>query len=263
MALVATGDSCVAVGVGVVTTWVLSGSTTAYAGTLTTTDGYKIVSTIKWVNPGNSVTSGATTGTDESFSNTNPVAMGTCVETLGSDNATALATTVTTDGNHALCHFVYWLFNTGTVTIYKLASATNYEWGRTLYMTTAQWGTNGAAVVGSGMYSSGGSLLTSAAHGLVLAPVASTTSTLTAGDISFTWYQPTFASTYASTTLRRYNGGGTNVESVQAYCVSQRLLATTTHKTGGWQKKTAVTALTGASALAATAIAFGAAALAI
>jgi len=39
--------------------------------------------------------------------------MGTCVETLDSAGA-ALATTVTDQGNMALCHFIFWQYSTGT-----------------------------------------------------------------------------------------------------------------------------------------------------
>merc|ERR1711970_830351 len=92
----------------------------------------------------------------------------------------------------------------------------------------------------------------------------------TAGTYTQLWYQPTYAATYASTALRRYNGGSGDASKVKAYCAKQRptdtgstaydansaLVAATVGGTSG------VVTLTGAQALAAGAIAFGVAALA-
>merc|ERR1711939_315590 len=168
----------------------------------------------------------------------------------------ALAASTTTEGNYGLCHFIFWTWSAA-------AAGTN-DWGQTNYLTEAQWGTNGNKVAGSGMKTGGGTAITLATQGHTLTPVpASGTTTIAAGSKVFFWYQPKYASTYASTALRRYNGGGTEVEKVTAYCVSQRLLATTTHVASGFVKQTTVTTLSGASALAAGAIALGVASLAI
>merc|ERR1712146_297949 len=135
--------------------------------------------------------------------------------------------------------------------------------GESRYLNETQWGTAGAGVIGNTMNtSSGGTTLTSAANGATITPAgASGTTTIPAGNKVF-WLQPTWSSTYASTALRRYNGGGTEVESVIGYCFSQRLLSGTSHKSAGVVANTKV-ALTGAAALAASAIALGVASLAI
>merc|ERR1712139_203634 len=259
MSLVASSTTCGATaGTGVVTAWALSGSTTAYTGTITTTDGYQIVATLTWKTPGNT----KPTASAESPSDNAPMGMGTCAETLTSASA-ALATTVTTEGNFALCHWVFWLFSGDTAVALSAASTGTYDWGSTHYLTTTQWGTNGGAIKGSTMKSGGGTALTSTANGLVLSPVAAqATTTIAVGAKTFTWYQPKYATTYSSSSLRRYNGGTADADKVKGYCVAQRLLATASHVATGFTAAETVT-LTGASALAASAIALGAVALSI
>ena len=49
VALLATTDTCVkTAGLGMATTWTLTGLSAAYDGTLTDTDGYKITATMTW-----------------------------------------------------------------------------------------------------------------------------------------------------------------------------------------------------------------------
>merc|ERR1711990_588123 len=94
--------------------------------------------------------------------------------------------------------------------------------------------------------------------------------TYTAGTYTQFWYRPTYASTYASTTLRRYNGGTADASKVKAYCARLRAAdpASTTYNSGDALVAatvggtSGVVTLTGAQALAAGAIAFGVAALA-
>jgi hypothetical protein len=82
------------------------------------------------------------------------------------------------------------------------------------------------------------------------------------------WYQPKYASRYTSTGLKRYNGGATDASKVRAYCMGQRLTATTTVlgttgiRAADTSGNSGVVTLSGASTLAAGAIAFGVAALA-
>jgi len=76
------------------------------------------------------------------------------------------------------------------------------------------------------------------------------------------WYQPKYATTYAASVLRRYNGGKSDGEKVKGYCVSARLTTGATHLTAGFLAGTEVT-LSGAATLAAGAIALGVATLAI
>merc|ERR1711957_562382 len=104
-------------------------------------------------------------------------------------------------------------------------------------------------------------------HGIVLSP-ATTDTTYAAQAYTQFWYQPTYASTYASTVLRRYNGGASDGDEVKAYCAGLRGLTTTTATAArdlvaaSVAGTAGVVTLTGAQALAAGAIAFGAAALA-
>lgn len=252
-ALLASGDSCTGTGTGMVSQWTLTGSTTAYSGTLTTTDGYQIAAAMTWV----AITSYTTTFASESVSGA-ACAIGTCVETLDSAG-TRVASTVTDDGNNAICHWFYVLG--GATSTAGTASTGTGNWGETKFLTHAQWGTtSGGGVIGSTIKSNGTSVSTSYGH--TLSPASVTT--FAAGTYSMTWYQPTYASTYSSTALRRYNGGTADADKVKAYCVGLRLLSVTTVLTTTGitaASSTGTVTLTGASALAATAIAFGVAAL--
>ena len=236
-----------------VSQWTLSGSTTAYSGTLTTTDGYKIEAAFTWV----AITSYTTNFDSESTSGI-ACAIGTCVETLDSAG-TRVASTVTDDGNNALCHWFYVLG--GSTSTAGTASTGTGNWGETKFLTHAQWGTtSGGGVIGNTIKSNGTSISTSYGH--ALSPTSVTT--FSAGSYTMTWYQPTLASTYSSTALRRYNGGTADADKVKAYCVGlRRLDATAVLSTTGITaaSATGTVTLTGASALAATAIAFGVAAL--
>lgn len=262
--LIASGATCNKAGNGVVSTWTLAGSTTAYTGTYTLTDGYNITAALTWVDPGTNFTT-TYGGTNEGSTSAQEVGMGTCVETYKADGSAALAASTTTEGNYALCHFIFYKSGASPVTLVAAASGTN-DWGQSNYLNETQWGTAGAGVKGNGMKASnsGGTMITTASYGHAITPAgASGTTTIAVGSKTFFWYQPKYASTYASTALRRYNGGGTEVEKVKAYCVSQRLLSGTAHIAGGFVAQTATTTLTGASALAASAIALGVASLAI
>jgi len=236
-----------------VTQWTLSGLTTAYSGTLTTTDGYKIEAAFTWV----AITSVTTNGASESLNGVE-CAFGTCVETLDSAGV-RVASTVTTEGNNALCHWFY-VLGGGTSTA-QTASTGGTNWGETKFLTHAQWGsTAGAGVVGNTIKSNGTSISTSYEHTLDPASVT----TFAAGTYKMTWYQPTYAATYAETALRRYNGGTADADKVKAYCVGLRLVSAAsaispTEITAA--STTGTVTLTGASALAATALAFGVAAL--
>jgi len=111
---------------------------------------------------------------------------------------------------------------------------------------------------------SGGTAISSSTYGHTLTPVGdAAVPAIAEGAKDFTWFQPAWANTYTATALRRYNGGGTEVEKVKAYCVSKRLLATAAHDADGFVAQSGVATLSGASALAAGAIALGVAALAL
>lgn len=261
--LIASGATCVKAGNGMVSTWTLAGSTTTYSGSYST-DGYNITASLTWVDPGVDFST-SYGGTNETVSTNTEVGMGTCVATLQTDGATELAASTTTEGNYALCHFIFFQSKTGTVVLVAAASGTN-DWGQSNYLNETQWGTAGAGIKGNGLKAtnSGGTIISATTQGHAITPAgASGTTDITAGAKTFFWYQPVWSNTYAATALRRYNGGGTEAEKVKAYCVSMRKLDGASHLTGGFVAQTAVTTLTGASALAASAIALGVASLAI
>merc|ERR1740117_2010112 len=228
-----TTDACAAstASQGLVTSWTLAGSTTAYAGTLTTTDDYSITASMTW--------KVLTTDTTETTKCAAVICViGTCVQTMDSAGV-VVAATVTDDGNLALCHW-FLLATTSIVTPGNVSGATN-DYSIANYLTAAQWGTAGPAIKPA---------------------------TYAAQAYTQFWYQPTYAGTYASTVLRRYNGGASDGDKVKAYCAGLRGLTTTTATdardlVAATVAGTAgVVTLTGAQALAAGAIAFGAAALA-
>ena len=254
--LLSTSDSCVTAGKGMATTWTLAGSTTAYAGTLTTTDGYKITASFTWV-----AITGVSTNTAGETLGTNACGFGTCVESLDAAG-TRIASTVTDKGNNALCH---WFYTKAGATSTAGTASTGSHWGESKFLTYTQWGTtSGGGVIGSTMKTNGTSISTSYGHTLT----PTTVTTFAAGTYTMLWYQPTYAATYSSTALRRYNGGTADANKVKPYCVGLRLLATTTvlsstDITAASSSGTSgVVTLTGASAIAAGAIAFGVAALA-
>lgn len=200
---------------------------------------------------------------NETPGNTDNMTIGGCVETLDSSSV-ALATGVTTEGNYAMCHWLFFAAVPGNVPVLTLSGTTS-GYGTTRFLSETQWGTNGNAITGAGAISSGGGTeLSATTNGLTYSPVVSATFNLfTATDYSMWWYQPTYSSSYTGGTLRRYNGGSSDGSKVKGYCVSQRIAtsAKSTHIPGGFVAGSTVT-LAGASAMAAGAIALGAAALA-
>lgn len=259
-ALLSTESCATTVGQGLVTSWTLAGATTAYSGTLTTTDGYSISAAFTWATLVSNVTGSGTDCT------ANACVIGTCVETYDSLGV-VVASTVTDDGNIALCHWFLTSASSVVGTV-GLVSGTTNTYGIANYLTATQWGTGGNAVVGNGLLTRGTSIGTT--HGFALTPSTKPLTIYTAGAYSQLWYQPTYASTYASTVLRRYNGGSGDADKVKAYCARLRPIDTasatytaTTAMVAATVGGTAgVITLTGAQALAAGAIAFGVAALA-
>ena len=83
------------------------------------------------------------------------------------------------------------------------------------------------------------------------------------------WFQPAYASTYKGG-LRRYNGGGSDATRVRGYCVAGRALSYATPATSAagdivpadGSGVAGIVTLTGASALVASAVAFGVTSLA-
>ena len=154
----------------------------------------------------------------------------------------------TTDGGH-----VYNLY------------ADRDTYGETRYYNANEWGTAGSNIVGTNIKTLG-TALTAAANGFALSPT--TEGKFENLTYSMSWYQPKYATRYSSTGLKRYNGGSTDGSKVRGYCMGMRLLSGSTKLTtsgivpangSGLQ---GVVTLSGASALAAGAIAFGVTALA-
>lgn len=264
-----TSSTCIgAAGEGVKTTWLLEGQATAYTnatGVSVDTDGYKITAAMTWrttANTGTTIALSVETGLTAHADTGTAVVIGACAETLTSASA-ALAAKTTDAGNYALCHwlFFHWGGNNAHVTT---ASTGSNAWGESKYLNEAAWGTAGDAVTGAGTHaSSGGTSLTSATNGLTLTPTPAATLALGNGtEYTMWWYQPKFATTYAATALRRYNGGKSDADKVKGYCASQRKADGAAHKSGGWKAGATVT-LAGAAALAVSAVALGAAAIAI
>ena len=155
----------------------------------------------------------------------------------------------------------------GAVNTVTVVSGTTNEYAVAKYLTAAQFGTAGNALKGATLLATGTSIGTT--HGFALTPATKPVSTYAAQVYTQFWYQPSYASTYASTSLRRYNGGTADADKVKAYCARLRgvassqttydaasaLIAATKAGTAG------VVTLTGAQALAFSAIAFGVTAL--
>lgn len=245
-------------GDGMVTTWQLIGSTAAYSGTLTTTDGYNITASLTW----KLLTSNSTDTTGQTCDSAK-CAIGTCVETYDSAGV-VVAATVLDDGNHAICHW-FIIAASATLNTAGLAGTTADEYSIARYLTAAQFGTAGNAIIDSTAITTGTEI--GASYGFTRSPTTKPT-TYAAQAYTQNWYQPTFASTYASTVLRRYNGGTSDGDNVKAYCARLRTLTLATYQSttalvaatvGG---TSGVVKLTGSEALAAGAIAFGVAALA-
>jgi hypothetical protein len=132
-----TATTCTATeGDGLVTTWLLSGSTSTYVaatGVSADTDGYKIDAKLTWkllvALTGTTIAKSEETPVVDG---TTPVVIGTCVETLTS-SGTALTSTDTTMGCAAVCHFMYAKY--GTDEGITTNSGTTNAWGDTKYLT--------------------------------------------------------------------------------------------------------------------------------
>merc|ERR1719163_322496 len=252
-----------AAGEGLATKWTLSGSTTAYTGPVDT-DGYKVKATLTWANGlGNSKKS-----TKETIDDTTKIGYGTCVATLDA-NGKVPDKASTTHGNFALCHFFFYTAKTtgtesGTV---EKPHGDSTAWGVSKYLTAKEWGetTPGSGIVGKTMNTStGGAAITTNSNGMAYTPTTAKNSKLKAGDYSMEWLQPKYAETYKENVLRRYDAphNNTTPDKVKGYCISQRRLDGDANFADGIVAGTEAT-LSGAFSLAAGAIAFGVAALAI
>lgn len=268
MALITPADACYQLannaGFGLATSWVLSGQSDVYSGTLTDVDGYMITAHMTWrdLNP---VTQTSVAAND--IPATSNAVIGTCVETLDADGV-SLAAAVTTEGNYALCHWMYYVGRSGTTilgqtTDVSMGGTSGTDWGETRFLTETEWGTGGSHILGSNIRTNGSSV--GATYGMALSHT-SLTNFIPTAVYSMSWYQPKYASTYSATSLRRYSGGDNEGSKVKAYCVGPRTITDANIATDITPADDAglsgVVTLQGASALTAGAIAFGVAALA-
>lgn len=136
-------------------------------------------------------------------------------------------------------------------------------WGETRFLNEQEWGTKGTRLTGANIRTTGTRI--DGNYGMVWSHT-NLSSFVPGAYYSMTWYQPTYKTTYAADQLRRYNAGANDGDKVQAYCFGLRSL---THNVGDKDILAAnaagssgVVTLTGASALFASAIALGTAALA-
>jgi len=104
----------------------MRGTTNAYAGDLSTTDGYSITASFTW----NLLTSTATTVAGKDCSAVT-CAIGTCVETLD-NNGDVIASTVVDEGNMALCHWFH--LAAGVVNTVGVNSSSTTAYSETRYL---------------------------------------------------------------------------------------------------------------------------------
>jgi hypothetical protein len=138
------------------------------------------------------------------------------------------------------------------------------DWGETRYLTEFDWGTQGSNISGTRIETLGTAI--GAANGFALSETTALTAYLDGGVYSQSWYQPKYAASYAATSLRRYNGGPNFGSRVRAYCVGTHTLDNTAVNAdvtaADYAGVGGIVTLSGAFALSAGAIAFGAASLA-
>jgi len=229
--LLSTETCAVTSGKGMKTTWTLAGTTNAYDGSLTTTDGYSITASMIWI----LLTTTDTTVTGKNCTD-NTCAIGTCVETYDRSGS-VIEATVNDEGNMAICHWMY-ILKSATVNSVGVATSSTSAYSETRYLVATEWGTAGNALVGSSLMNTG--TLIGATYGFARTP--STKPTLyTAGTYTQFWYQPTYVSDYSATSLRRYNGGASDGDKVKAYCAMVRPTDSTSNT------YTSATALVGAT----------------
>lgn len=165
------------------TVWSISGQPDVYTDSLTTTDGYKVTAFLTW-NKMDLVLNLANTAADVISSGSN-TAIGTCVETLDSEGET-LAARVTTTGNYALCHWMYFKGQTEGDTYHAVGGTNAANWGETRYYNEVEWGTSGSHITGANIQSNGTPIDNK--HGFALSDTSLTTGFINGGVYSMSWY---------------------------------------------------------------------------
>lgn len=201
-------------------TWTISGAAAAPAA-YTASDGYQVVAALTWF---------VDTLTAQN-------ATGHCVETLTSAGV-ALTAGAATSGNFAICHILDISITAETPT------AVTYS--HLVYLNEAQWGAGATASITATFtnsnLASAGSKVATATYGTTFSPTNSSVTAFTnTSVISWTLFQPTAATSYA-TGLRRYSAGDKVKGYTMARCTAA--CAVTASPVG-------VVTLTGASALVA------------
>ena len=160
--------------------------------------------------------------------------IGTCIETLDR-SGNPLAAAVTTEGNYAICHWLYFergeTLTSNAAYSNQLRGGVNGEWGETVYLNEAEWASSGSRITGESIRTLGTPI--SADYGFARSGFADTavTSTYTfqaMGVYQMSWYQPKYAQTYSKDGLRRYQGGSEDASKVKGYCVGPRNIDATT-----------------------------------
>jgi hypothetical protein len=254
----ATNDTCAkTAGLGMETSWTLNGMTTTYTGGFDS-DGYSITAAMQW----QLLATYNTNANDPTVAISNTVAViGTCVETLTIEGTRIRPGTID-QGNFAICH---WMYYTGLTDFTEpplgLVKTTN--WGETRILNEEEWNHAGGLISGQSIQSLGRAL--DYDNGFQQSNYK-TTSYTNGAIYSQTWYQPAYAESYGTTSLRRYNGGTNDFSKVRAYCVSARNISDQATKFGiapaDVTGSNGAVSLSGATTLAAGAIMFGTAMLA-
>jgi hypothetical protein len=140
-------------GFGMHTVYSISGQPDVYTGDLTTTDGYQLTVFLTWRSMLSTVSLVDGTITDLIVANDN-VGMGTCVETLDSEGE-SLAAAISTEGNYAICHWMYYKGQTIGTTHNAVGGTSAANWGETRYYNEVEWGTAGSHITGANIQSNG------------------------------------------------------------------------------------------------------------
>jgi len=119
--------------------------------------------------------------------------IGTCVETLDEDGA-ELRSGEDRYGNVALCHWFYFVAQSGTdnelnTTSTTLGGTQDTDWGETRFLTEAEWGTRGSNLAGNRIQTAGTAI--GEAYGFTLSHTG-LESYVPGAVYQMTWYQPKY-----------------------------------------------------------------------
>lgn len=142
---------------------------------MTDTDGYQVTAALTWQSLAGVTLDRYHNGDGnyiQAITSGHPSAIGSCVETWDSWTM-PLAPGATAWGNHAICHWLYYLGQSDTAST-SLGGAAGTDFGETRYYTSAEWGTAGSRLNGGNIRSLGHAI-TSTEWGLTKDPDQVTT----------------------------------------------------------------------------------------